>query len=517
MPKTDGVPKLLHFACVLWMTAKAQEFGAPLPVATAQVTAQAAQCLRARFSGARPDHIKFSQVGEDGVLEAVFGCIGTTTRSYVEFGVEDGAQCSTRWLREHHGFRGLMMDGGHANPATNLQRELIDAGNIAPLIAKHGVPPSTPLDHLTVDIDLNTFWVAAAVLRGGYRPRSLILEFNRNLAPPVSVTALYLPREQWTFPDSGANGWGKGGAKVAAGCYYGASALATAHLAAHFGYELVYVDKQQINLYFVHASALGAGRPYTPGATAFGSIDAAIAASNDRADSAQFAALHAPCPYNVWLEVAPGTNFSAPGWDTTLRPVMLGHWQEKVVRGAGQRRTFYEVEGVSVTQVRQHPETAGPLGGPKPPAFGTTPANPSNASYAPDGSILAVEDGRQGGLFPTPAQQAPCMPSVSPHVHVTEHGRGSVAGGGYTWVSLLLAGAVGALAGAAVLLLPAAVSGAWPPDALRLAGGAGGSSKTRKPQAHDAAEGDRLGAGGSFGQAHEQVVQARWPTPVCRV
>lgn len=58
-------------------------------------------------------------------------------------------------------------------------------------------------------------------------PRSLILECNRNLAPPASVTAVYTPREMWELEDYTHDGhnnlWGL--------CYYGASITAMARLA----------------------------------------------------------------------------------------------------------------------------------------------------------------------------------------------------------------------------------------------------------------------------------------------
>ena len=41
----------------------------------------------------------FSQNDEDGVLEAVFDCLGLTDKIYVEFGAEDGLESNTRYLR----------------------------------------------------------------------------------------------------------------------------------------------------------------------------------------------------------------------------------------------------------------------------------------------------------------------------------------------------------------------------------------------------------------------------------
>ena len=65
-----------------------------------------------------------SQVGEDGIIAAAFACIGTTDKYFVEFGVEDGRQCTTRLLRERQGWTGLMMDGSHFNESINLHRRV---------------------------------------------------------------------------------------------------------------------------------------------------------------------------------------------------------------------------------------------------------------------------------------------------------------------------------------------------------------------------------------------------------
>jgi len=99
----------------------------------------------------------YSQHGEDGVLDAIFRVIGTTSRFYVEFGTGDALQRNTRFLAERRGWSGLLMDGGFENPAINLRREFITAENINELFARYDVPHD--LDLLSIDIDGNDYWV----------------------------------------------------------------------------------------------------------------------------------------------------------------------------------------------------------------------------------------------------------------------------------------------------------------------------------------------------------------------
>ena len=72
----------------------------------------------------------FSQNGEDGVLLALLSLIGSTTKTYVEFGVQNGAECNTRILRERLNFTGVMFDSGYENAKTNLHKEWIFAHDV---------------------------------------------------------------------------------------------------------------------------------------------------------------------------------------------------------------------------------------------------------------------------------------------------------------------------------------------------------------------------------------------------
>jgi hypothetical protein len=122
----------------------------------------------------------YSQNGEDGVLLKILDLISIKHRYYVEFGVQDGSECSTRILREKYNFTGLMMDGSHSNETTNLKQEFIKESNTVDLFIKHKVPMY--FDVLSIDIDTFDFWVLERLLSSGlYHPRIIIVEVNPTL------------------------------------------------------------------------------------------------------------------------------------------------------------------------------------------------------------------------------------------------------------------------------------------------------------------------------------------------
>jgi len=177
-----------------------------------------------------------SQNGEDGILEALFAAIGTTNRSFVEFGVEDGSVCNTRRLRER-GWSGLQMDPRDP-PAPGVSREFVTAENIESLLDKHGVPAEPDL--LSIDVDGNDWWIWKAIV--SRRPRVVAIEYNAGLRPPESRTIAYDPAFRWDGTD-----------------YFGASLAALASLGREKGYALAGCDSRGVNAFFVRGD-LYAGR-----------------------------------------------------------------------------------------------------------------------------------------------------------------------------------------------------------------------------------------------------------------
>ena len=185
----------------------------------------------------------YSQHDEDGIIQEIFRRIGTSSRCFVELGVETGVECNTAKLLIE-GWRGLWIE---ANPQAcmrigalfeaflkdrrlTLSQSLVTAENINALIERGGLKGE--IDLMSIDIDFNDYWVWKAI--EVVMPRVVVIEYNAGLRPPLSVTVPYRP-------DRSADGTN----------FFGASLEALVRLARQKGYRIVGCNISGSNAFFV--------------------------------------------------------------------------------------------------------------------------------------------------------------------------------------------------------------------------------------------------------------------------
>ena len=173
----------------------------------------------------------YSQNGEDGILQTIFYKIGTKNRYFVEFGVGDGNECNTRFLKEAHNWKGLWMDAKYKS--NDIKKELVTKENVEKLFKKYKVPKN--FDLLSIDIDGNDYWVWEAIKY--YKPRVVVIEYNSVYPPPIKVAVKY----DANFEREADN-------------YFGASLSDLEALGREKGYTLIACDSNGINAFFVRSN-----------------------------------------------------------------------------------------------------------------------------------------------------------------------------------------------------------------------------------------------------------------------
>lgn len=193
----------------------------------------------------------FSQNGEDGLIAEIFRRIGPGAKTFVEIGVGDGLQNNTALLLSQ-GWAGWWFEADEGNLAAirkhfskrlerkelRLVRAFIDAGNIRQLLADNSVPPEP--DFLSLDIDLNTYYVWEAMLPH-VRARVFSVEYNGYFPAGVDWKVDYDPKAVWDYTSH----------------YWGASLKALETLARPHGYQLVGCDLDGVNAFFVRGDLAG--------------------------------------------------------------------------------------------------------------------------------------------------------------------------------------------------------------------------------------------------------------------
>lgn len=163
---------------------------------------------------------RFSQNGEDGILEKIFEVLDVEKGYCVEFGAADGYFFSNTLQFRNLGWEALLLDGSQENLGIHLHKEWITKENILDIFAKYQVP--SEFDLLSIDIDSND-WYIWRELGKVYHPKVLIIEFNPTCGPYEDMVIEYNSQRTWDGSST----------------YYGASFTAYFNLGRKLGYSLV--------------------------------------------------------------------------------------------------------------------------------------------------------------------------------------------------------------------------------------------------------------------------------------
>jgi len=190
----------------------------------------------------------YSQNDEDGIIAEIFNRIGTTNKTFVEFGVQNGLESNTHYLL-HKGWKGLWIEGSDMhcleiqklfstpikNGALRITNAFIDRDNINSLIRGGGI--SGMIDLLSIDIDGNDYWVWESI--NCVQPRVVVIEYNAKFPPDYEWIMKYNKNHIWD--GDGDN--------------YGVSLKSLEVLGSRLNYQIVYANG--VNAFFVKQELAG--------------------------------------------------------------------------------------------------------------------------------------------------------------------------------------------------------------------------------------------------------------------
>jgi len=193
----------------------------------------------------------FSQWGDDGIINFLCNYLDITTKTFIEFGVEDYTECNTRFLLINDNWRGLIMDGSKKNMDKVKQEDIywrynltavdvfVTTENINELLTKNNFSGETGLLH--IDIDGNDYWVWKAI--NVINPVLVIVEYN----------SVFGTANPWTVPYDPA--FFRTTAHYS-NLFYGTSLLSACDLAQQKGYSFIGCNSNGNNAYFVRNDKL---------------------------------------------------------------------------------------------------------------------------------------------------------------------------------------------------------------------------------------------------------------------
>lgn len=187
----------------------------------------------------------YSQNDEDGIIHEIFKRIGTTSKKFIEFGVQNGLECNSHLLL-FYGWQGLWIEGADKyyseicmkfrpvidNGQLQIMNAFVTRENINELIEKYTGGGYKEIDLLSIDIDGNDLYIWESI--SAVSPRVVVIEYNGKLPPDLIWKQAYNKIHLWNGTD-----------------WHGASLKALEELGRKKGYVLVGTNLNGCNAFLV--------------------------------------------------------------------------------------------------------------------------------------------------------------------------------------------------------------------------------------------------------------------------
>ena len=191
------------------------------------------------------EYKKTSQNNEDGIIEFIFNKIGLTKINFVEIGFDFYQNNSLNFLNKVN--KGLYIDGSEEKviklksiirllyplKKIKVKKKFIDKDNLNSIIDNY-YDHNEEIDFLSIDVDGNDYYLFKDLNR---KPKVICLEYNFWFGRDIKCSIPYDKKFTW---ESGS-------------LYFGASLKSFCELAKIKGYELIALESNCINAFFVRS------------------------------------------------------------------------------------------------------------------------------------------------------------------------------------------------------------------------------------------------------------------------
>lgn len=189
----------------------------------------------------------FSQNGEDGILDVLQKQLTVSNRYFIEIGVSDGIENNSAWLVVAEKFSGIMVEGD--SKLAERAKRMISGHSVGSecynmFVTRENINTLKSLaffhdpDIFSLDIDGNDYYIAKAILDGGFKPKIFVVEYNSVYGAERSLTVDY--RDDFVFTSAHPTQ-----------LYYGVSIAGWRKFFESYGYRFVTVDRNGVNAFFV--------------------------------------------------------------------------------------------------------------------------------------------------------------------------------------------------------------------------------------------------------------------------